>query len=161
MSKRIKRLALASLLSALSATLLIIGSVFEMLDLTVAALASVCVILAYVEMGTKYALCVWAVSSILSLVLLPSSAGIYFAMFLGFYPVFKIKVEKLKIEERITELNKVIATLSITVDDIAKVIEIWTGVPAADISAGEIGELAGLYERISSKIIGQIGRAHV
>ena len=96
MSKRIKRLALTSLLSALSATLLIIGSVFEMLDLTVAALASVCVILAYVEMGTKYALCVWAVSSILSLALLPSSAGIYFAMFLGFYPVVKIWVEKLK-----------------------------------------------------------------
>ena len=66
-----------------------------------------------------------------------------------------IKVEKLNLEKRRQELYEVVSTLSITVNDIAKVIEIWTGVPASDISAGEIGELSGLYERISSKIIGQ------
>ena len=66
-----------------------------------------------------------------------------------------IKVEKLNLENRQEELSTVIDTLSITVNDIAKVIEIWTGVPAADISAGDIGELSGLYERVSSKIIGQ------
>ncbi|MBO7303668.1 MAG: ATP-dependent Clp protease ATP-binding subunit [Clostridia bacterium] len=66
-----------------------------------------------------------------------------------------IKVEKLNLERRQEELGEIISTLSVTDADIAKVIEIWTGVPAADVSAGDIGELAGLYERISAKIIGQ------
>ena len=66
-----------------------------------------------------------------------------------------IKVEKINLEKRLQELEPILDTLAITVNDVAKVIEIWTGVPASDISAGDIGELNGLYERISSKIIGQ------
>ena len=69
--------------------------------------------------------------------------------------VADIKVEKLNAEKRISELDDILSTLCVTVNDLAKVIEIWTGVPAADISAGDIGELSGLYERISAKIIGQ------
>ncbi len=69
--------------------------------------------------------------------------------------VADIKVEKINLEKRREELCDIVERLSVEVDDIAKVIEIWTGVPAADISAGDIGELSGLYERISSKIIGQ------
>ena len=66
-----------------------------------------------------------------------------------------IKVEKLNLEKRQQELTESISSISLTSNDIANVIEIWTGVPASDISAGEMGELSGLYERISSKIIGQ------
>ena len=66
-----------------------------------------------------------------------------------------LKVEKLNSEKRAEELSEKIKGIYVTVNDIAKVIEIWTGVPASDISAGDIGELSGLYERISSKIIGQ------
>ena len=66
-----------------------------------------------------------------------------------------LKVEKLKLESRQAELAEVLRTLEITVNDIANVIEIWTGVPAADIRAGDIGELQGLGERISSRLIGQ------
>ncbi|MBE6644434.1 MAG: ATP-dependent Clp protease ATP-binding subunit [Ruminococcaceae bacterium] len=66
-----------------------------------------------------------------------------------------IKVEKLKLEKRCDELKEILSTLMITKSDIAKVIETWTGVPAADINVGDIGELLGLHERISSKIIGQ------
>ena len=66
-----------------------------------------------------------------------------------------IKVEKLNLEKRLEELADVVESLAVTVNDVAKVIEIWTGGPAAEISAGEIGELVGLHDRISSKIIGQ------
>ncbi len=66
-----------------------------------------------------------------------------------------VKVERLNLENRRSELLKLVENLSVTIADIASVIEIWTGVPAADVSAGEIGELQGLYERISSKVIGQ------
>ena len=66
-----------------------------------------------------------------------------------------VKVEKLKLEKRQEELSEIINDISVSINDVAKVVEIWTGVPAADICAGDIGELDGLYERISSKIIGQ------
>ncbi len=66
-----------------------------------------------------------------------------------------IKVEKLNLEKRQEELAEKVSSIALTTNDIANVIEIWTGVPASDISAGELGELSGLYERISSKIIGQ------
>ncbi len=66
-----------------------------------------------------------------------------------------IKVEKLNLQNRNADLENIVSRLAITVDDIAKVIEIWTGVPASDISAGDIGELSELYERISAQIIGQ------
>ncbi len=66
-----------------------------------------------------------------------------------------IKVEKLNLEKKQEELSAITDRISVGINDIAKVIEVWTGVPAADISAGDIGELNGLYERIASKIIGQ------
>ncbi len=66
-----------------------------------------------------------------------------------------LKVEKLNLIKRYQELEAAVSRLYVTAEDIARVIEIWTGVPAADISAGDIGELFGLYERISAKIIGQ------
>ncbi len=66
-----------------------------------------------------------------------------------------IKVEKLNLEQKISELDKTLIHLCVTTADIAKVIEIWTGIPAADINIGDIGELYGLKERISTQIIGQ------
>ena len=65
-----------------------------------------------------------------------------------------IKVEKLNLEKRESELSDIIKGIRVTLSDLAKVIEIWTGVPASDISAGELSELSGLYEK-------KIGRAHV
>ena len=66
-----------------------------------------------------------------------------------------IKVEKLQLEERLRELDALLEGLFVTIADVAKVIEIWTGVPASDICSGDIGELSGLYDRIASSIIGQ------
>ena len=66
-----------------------------------------------------------------------------------------IKVEKLKLEERQRELENEVNKLSITIADLSNVIEIWTGVPASDIKAGELSELQGLEARISARIIGQ------
>ncbi len=66
-----------------------------------------------------------------------------------------IKVEKINLENRLKELNEILEGLEVTVNDIAGVIEIWTGVPAQDIKADELGELTGLEARISKKIVGQ------
>jgi ATP-dependent Clp protease ATP-binding subunit ClpA len=66
-----------------------------------------------------------------------------------------LKVERINLEKRCEELADIISDIRITTSDVAKVIEIWTGVPAADINEGDIGEIIGLDERISAKIIGQ------
>ncbi len=66
-----------------------------------------------------------------------------------------LKSEKIRIETRQKIITPVIEDLRVTTQDLMKVIEIWTGIPAAELSIGEIGELNGLYERISSKLIGQ------
>ncbi len=66
-----------------------------------------------------------------------------------------LKVEKINLENRMKELSEAVSKLEVTVNDIANVIEIWTGVPAQDIRADELGELTGLSERITAKLVGQ------
>ncbi len=66
-----------------------------------------------------------------------------------------LKSERIRIETRQKIITPVVNDLRVTTQDLLKVIEIWTGIPASELSVGEIGELKGLYERISAKIIGQ------
>ncbi len=66
-----------------------------------------------------------------------------------------LKVEKLNIEQRQTALVPVIEALELMPNDLLKVIEIWTGIPASELSLGDASELVGLLERIRSRIIGQ------
>ena len=66
-----------------------------------------------------------------------------------------VKVQILRLEERNKQLDDIVSGLALTVNDLANVVEIWTGIPASDIKEGEISELVGLKEKISDKIIGQ------
>ena len=66
-----------------------------------------------------------------------------------------LKVEKIRIETRQKIIKPVVDDLRVTTSDLLKVIEIWTGIPASELSVGELGELLGLSDRISSKVIGQ------
>ncbi len=66
-----------------------------------------------------------------------------------------LKSEKIRIETRQKIIVPIVEDLRVTTGDLLKVIEIWTGIPAAELSVGELSELNGLSERISSKIIGQ------
>lgn len=66
-----------------------------------------------------------------------------------------LKAEKLRLDDREREIEPMVSNLKLTVSDLLKVIEVWTGIPASELSATELGELNGLYERISKRIIGQ------
>ena len=66
-----------------------------------------------------------------------------------------LKVEKLRLETREAELSEILKYLHVDISDLLKVVEIWTGIPATDLSVGDLENLTGLYERISSHIIGQ------
>jgi len=94
--KNTKKLALASILSALGVVILLLGSIFTMLDLTMVAMASLLVILAVIEIGGWYPYLIWLVTSALSLILLPSKfAAILYLIFGGIYPILKAKFERL------------------------------------------------------------------
>lgn len=66
-----------------------------------------------------------------------------------------VKSQLLRLDERDKQIDEVISKLALTTNDLARVVEIWTGIPATDINEGELGELVGLYERISKRVIGQ------
>ena len=66
-----------------------------------------------------------------------------------------LKVEKLRLETREAELREILKYLHVDIADLLKVVEIWTGIPATDLSVGDLENLTGLHERISSHIIGQ------
>ena len=66
-----------------------------------------------------------------------------------------LKSELIRIETRQKIIMPVVEELELTPNDLYKVIEIWTGIPATELSAGEISELNGLKERISNQIVGQ------
>ena len=66
-----------------------------------------------------------------------------------------LKSEKMRLETKEEELNQAIKGIRVNVSDLLKVIEIWTGIPASELSVGDLDNLTGLHSRISSKIIGQ------
>lgn len=94
-SEKTKRLAICAMLSALGVVLLYIGSLVEVLDISMAAIASLFVIFAVIEYGSV-AWAIYAVTGILSAILLPNKlpAAMYL-LFLGFYPIIKEKIEKI------------------------------------------------------------------
>lgn len=92
-----KKLALAGIFSALCVVFLFVGSLFQTLDLSAAAIASIIVLIAFIELGKGWALGVYAVSALLSVLLLPQkTAACVFAFFVGFYPIFKVILNNIK-----------------------------------------------------------------
>ncbi len=66
-----------------------------------------------------------------------------------------LKSERIRLEARVNELEGIVKGIAVNVSDLLKVIEIWTGIPATDLSVGDLENLTGLYERLSKHIIGQ------
>lgn len=95
--KSTKRIALAGIFSALCFVFLFIGSMLQTLDLSAAAIASIIVMVAFIELGKSWALGVYSVASVLSLLLLPyKTAAAVFALFAGFYPILKEPLNRIK-----------------------------------------------------------------
>lgn len=66
-----------------------------------------------------------------------------------------IRVEQLRLRERVNELKPLCEEVEMTEADIADVIEIWTGIPASNITEDEYSKLEGLGERLRRRIVGQ------
>ena len=66
-----------------------------------------------------------------------------------------LKSEKIRLEERQRAIMPITQSLCLTTEDLLRVIEIWTGIPAAELSVGELSDLFGLYDRLSQQVVGQ------
>ena len=60
-----------------------------------------------------------------------------------------------KIDNELKEIDPDSLTAKVTEEDIAKVIELWTGIPASRIRENELSKLADLESEMKKKIIGQ------
>lgn len=81
--------------SALGVVILYMGALIEVIDLTMAFIASLIVMAAVIELGGVSPWLIYAVTSTLSMLLLPNKfcAIVYFG-FVGFYPILKEKFER-------------------------------------------------------------------
>ena len=95
-SQQIKQITVSAMLSALGVIIMAVGAFVEVLDLSTAVLASMLCIYAVIEIMGSYPWMVWLVTSILGLILLPiKTPAVFYAMFFGFYPILKEKLERL------------------------------------------------------------------
>ena len=97
MEKKIKgtrALVVAAVLAALGVLCLALGSLLQVLDLSMAVIASLFVVFAVIELGDKYAVLVFVVTAILSVLLIPTkTAPLVYLCFAGYYPILKAKFE--------------------------------------------------------------------
>ncbi len=66
-----------------------------------------------------------------------------------------LKVRECKLLTKIGEIEKKIEDYSITIDDVAHVIESWTKIPVRRLTEVETNKLLNLEERLHKRIIGQ------
>ncbi len=69
--------------------------------------------------------------------------------------VSKLKAEVLQLDQKLPELAEKAKDNQVTEQDLAKVVSLWTGIPASKIEAGDIKKLASLEDELKKHIVGQ------
>lgn len=69
--------------------------------------------------------------------------------------IANVKAEIIKQKEKIKVLEPKVINIRVMLDDISKVIELWTGIPATKIGQSELSKIVGLEKRLKEKVIGQ------
>jgi ATP-dependent Clp protease ATP-binding subunit ClpA len=69
--------------------------------------------------------------------------------------ISKLKSELINIDNKLPELKEKSADNQVLEADLAKVISLWTGIPASKIEQGDIKKLASLEDELKAHIIGQ------
>ena len=66
-----------------------------------------------------------------------------------------VKMDLAKAESELPALAEQVQNISVTFEDVAKVIELWTGIPALKIQESEFAKLNSLEAKLKEKVIGQ------
>ena len=96
-NKKTKRLTVSAMMAALATAILYLGSFIEVLDISVAVLASLFSAVILIEYGKGAPWSVYGITSILSLLILPNKLpALMYAIFFGYYPIIKANVERIR-----------------------------------------------------------------
>lgn len=74
---------------------------------------------------------------------------------INFEELAQVKGELIRLNTSLEEAQKKLDEVQVTADDLSKVIELWTGIPAHKIAETEFTKLARLEDRLKAHIIGQ------
>lgn len=67
----------------------------------------------------------------------------------------KLKGDMIRAKDRLAELQKKVDQVQVTEADLAKVIALWTGIPASKIQETEYTKLIALEDHLKARVIGQ------
>ena len=73
----------------------------------------------------------------------------------NFEALAEIKSDIARLEQAIAELKPSALDREVTVEDLARVIELWTGIPATKVREGEVGRVLGLADALKKRVVGQ------
>lgn len=118
--KTTKKITVSSMVVALSAIFLILGSYISAADLILEVVASLLAVFVYIEIGSPYTWLVWLATT-LTVAFLPngiSVAGMYLLVF-GIYPILKAYIERtpraLWLPIKLVYINVIIVILALAV----------------------------------------------
>ncbi len=75
--------------------------------------------------------------------------------------VAEVKTKLAQLEKDLPAQEAAVQEISVSMDDVAKVIELWTGIPAVKIRESEFTKLLSIEEDLKKKIIGQDDAVHL
>ena len=94
--RKTKKTTLSAMIVALSVAVMALGAVFEVMDLSVCALASLFVAFVFIEVGSPYTFLVWICTSIITFIFFPASmVSLEYLLIFGIYPTLKGYIERL------------------------------------------------------------------
>lgn len=96
-SSKTRRITACAVLCGLNIVIMYLGTVIEVLDLSASVVASLACIFAVIEMGGSFPWLIYAVTGVLSLILLPfpKTVAFIYVLFSGYYPILKAHIERL------------------------------------------------------------------
>ena len=68
--------------------------------------------------------------------------------------IAELRTAEIQLEQELAALNAA-GKPELTVDNLARIIELWTKIPASSIKEGELERLAGMNDRLKEHIVGQ------
>ncbi len=91
-----KKLTVSAMATALGAALMALGAAVEVIDMALAALASLLIIIIIIEVGQPYPWLVWLSTSLITFLLFMGSTVWLMYFVFGVFPIIKLYVEKLR-----------------------------------------------------------------
>lgn len=73
----------------------------------------------------------------------------------------EVKGDIIRVKNELSELEKVVSAVQVSENDIAKLIELWTGIPSNKIAETEFSKMLRLEEKLKEHIVGQDEAVHL